>query len=590
MDIDILIVLAIIVGSLIAFSLELVRSDLVAILIMCLLIATGVLTASEATRGFSSPATLTVACMFIISAAFVRAGLVEISARVLSRWEKPNSTIALLALMIVVGFVSAFINNTAAVAVLIPIAIKLAKISGSNRKAFLMPLSFAAIFGGTCTLIGTSTNILVNSMYVDRGFAGFSMFEFAGIGLILMGVGIVYMMTVGRYLLKSGEVAEMSSKPHEYMTAVKLLSNSPSVGQSLSCSPFYDDFQENIISLDREGKDISLSQNPVLEAGDRFILVCRLDKIMALRNRIGVGILQDSFGEQDVPKDLEIFEVVVPSNSELVGRPLSRSGIVKTKGIIPLAIRHRQRTLFTFLRGPRIQAGDVLIVAGKPAQFEGFRGDESLLLISQIKRGEVNWFRMAVTASLVAAMILTATFGLSNVLSAALVVCALLLLTRTISLQEAYDSLDSQVLTLLACILSLGLALEKSGGASLIADFFVRHAGAYGPYLIISGFYLLTSLLTEVMSNNATAALMTPIALNVAAATQLGEKPFLIAVMLAGSASFMTPVGYQTNTLVFAPGGYKFSDFLKVGTPLNILCWLIATFLIPRFFPFETMQ
>lgn len=586
MTLDIWIVLIIIIFSLVGFTLEYFRSDLVAILVMSLLIITGTLTAEEATRGFSSPATLTVACMFIISAVFVKAGLVEFTARLLELWEKPNATLSLFALMCIVGFLSAFINNTAAVAVFIPIAVKLAKVSGSTRKRFLMPLSFAAIFGGTCTLLGTSTNILVNSIYMDRGFAGFSMFEFAGLGIILSIAGMFYMMTIGRYLLGSSESEELSSNKHNYLTTVRLLEDSPSVGLKFSHSPFYNDFKQNIVSFARNGSKISNFENETLAEGDQFLLVCSKEKILTLHQRIGIKILAENISEEEAPKDIQIYEIVIPSNSELIGLPLNHSGLVRSQGIIPLAIRHVQQTFFRFLAGKKIAAGDILIVASNPENFKKFQDEENLIVLSLPKKGQIDWKKMIFATALICTLVLSTSLGLISILAAAILVCAILLLTQTISLKEAYESLDAQVLVLLASILSLGLALERSGGAKLIAALFVDLSGSYGPYIVVSALYLLTSLMTEVMSNNATAALMTPIALGIASATGLGEKPFLIAVMMAGSASFMTPVGYQTNTLIFAPGGYKFSDFLKIGTPLNIIFWILATFLIPKFFPF----
>jgi di/tricarboxylate transporter len=587
MSVEIWIVLAIIGFALIAFAFELFRNDLVALLVMSLLIVTGILTPTEATRGFSSSATLTVACMFIVSSAFVKAGLLGIASRVLNKWKHPNSLVAMLLLMLLVGLVSAFINNTAAVAVFIPIAIQLAHTVHSDRRAFLMPLSFAAIFGGACTLIGTSTNILVNSVYVEHGFPSFHMFEFAGVGICLSLIGFLYMGTIGRWLLHSPEQEALVKEPRGYLTEVSLLSNSPSVGKTLRDSPFFRDFETNIMTMKRGEEILNPSTNYVLKEGDHFLLMCGIEKILSLRSRIGLSVLEGKIDMDDLPSGMEIFEVVVPNNSNLIGQPLNHSGRVRATGIIPLAVRHRQLTLFSLLRRARIQAGDVLVVASSPDVFEGFRSEENLLVLSQPKGLEIDPIRLSFTIVLLTLLIGASAFGFVSILGGAILVCALLLVTKTISLRDAYESLDSQVLLLLSCVISLGFALEKTGGAKLLAEFLTNHAGALGPYALVSLLYLSTSLLTEVISNNATAILMAPIALDIASRVGLESKPFLVAVMMAGSASFMTPVGYQTNTLIFAPGGYRFADFLKVGIPLNLLFWGAATFLIPYFFPFH---
>ncbi len=585
MTYEIWIVSAIIFVSFISFSFEILRSDLVAILCMALLIFSGVITPTEAIAGFSNPATVTVACMFIISACFVKSGLVDVASKVLSRWPNPRPFPALIAMMFFVGLISAFINNTAAVAVFIPIVIKLAKMVKKSRRSFLMPLSFAAIFGGTCTLVGTSTNILVNSIYTARGFSGFSMFEFSGIALILSVIGVLYMATFGRYLLRSEENLEPSTQKENYLTEVTLAANSPSVGKVLSESPLHADFPENIVMVKRDNKNI-LASDPVLQEGDGLILMCGIDKILALRERQGLTILRRNLPPDGLAEGMEVFEVVVPSASELIDHPLNHFGLTRRHGIIPLAIRHGQRTLFSLLRRQKIHAGDVLVVAARPELFEGFRAQENLLMLSHTKTTRVNWRNLGFTLSVLIALISLVAFGSISILGGALVATAVLLLTQVISLREAYESLDAQVLVLLGCMLSLGFALEKTGGAAAIANLLVSNSSGLGPYFVISLLYLATSLMTEIISNNATAALMTPIALDIASRMGLSEKPFLLAVMMAGSASFMTPVGYQTNTLVYAPGNYRFADYLKVGTPLNILFWLSATFLIPYFFNF----
>jgi di/tricarboxylate transporter len=512
--------------------------------------------------------------------------LVGLAAKIFSFWKEPNPFIATLFMMLVVGLISAFINNTATVAVFIPIAIKLAQASKLSRKQMLMPLSFAAIFGGACTLIGTSTNILVNSIFVSRGFSGFSMFEFATVGCTLAAIGTVYMMTVGRGLLKSVADTEESIEPPGYLTEVVLNENSPSVGKCLHESPFYQDFERNIVSMTRNTESQNLSGNPSLKVGDTFLLICNIDKIVYLKDRTGISILKNKIHSDAMPKGMKIYEVVVPANSDLVGHRIQQSGLVRLRGIIPLAVRHGEKALFRLFNSAVIRAGDVLVVASHPDVFKEFQHEESLLVLTEVNINRVDWIKIGITAFLTLGLIVVSSLGLVNVLGAALIVVALLILTKTISLKQAYESLDSQVLILLSCMISLGFAFEKSGGAGAIAHFLVQNAGVLGPYFIISILYLATSFLTEVMSNNATAVLMAPIAIDISNAMNLGPKPFLVAVMMAGSASFMTPVGYQTNTLIYAPGGYKFLDFLKVGTPLNVLFWIAATFLIPILIPF----
>ncbi|HBL29055.1 MAG TPA: SLC13 family permease, partial [Acidobacteria bacterium] len=498
----------------------------------------------------------------------------------------------LLALMALTGAVSAFINNTAAVAIFLPIVLGLSRETGISASKLLIPLSFSSLFGGSCTLIGTSTNILVSSIAERHGLAPFGMFELAPLGLVLFAAGGLYLLTVGVRLLpdrRSGADLAQSYGMGDYVTEVLVLPGSPSVGRPLRESPLVRDLDLDVLQIEREGRPAEVpGAATILAAGDLLRVRCDVEKIRRAEAQEGIAL---KAGLKWRDEDLQaaaaaLLEVVVTPGSALEGKTIKEAGFRQLYGGTALAIRQRGELMRERLGTTRLHAGDVLLVEVRRDRIAPLKRIPDFVIVSEIDREEPRRGKLALALAIVAGVVITATVGLLPIVGSAILGSVLLVLTRCITLDEAYHAIEWRVVFLLGGILPLGIALETSGAARLLTSWLVGSIGAWGPVALVSVFYLLTSLLTETMSNNATAALLAPIAITTAAALDVDPRPFLMAVTFAASASFMTPVGYQTNTLIYGPGHYRFTDFLRVGTPLNLLFWLLATLLIPRIWSF----
>jgi len=586
--IEILLVLGLVISAVILFATERIPVDIVALILMATLLLSGLITPEEAIGGFSNPATVTVGAMFILSAGLFRTGAVNLLGITLARLGAVSFWLVLVVMMLAVGVLSAFINNTAAVAIFLPIALGVARDTGVSASRLLMPLSFASMFGGVCTLIGTSTNILVSSIAGRHDLEPFGMFEMSGLGLIFFAAGSAYMLLVGVRLIPERKGEEDLRKLFgisDYLTEIVLEPEARSVGSVLADSPLLQDISIRNVEVFRDG---NLLDEPidriVLQAGDHLKVRCDLENFRKLKERRGIALRQDSGrapGEEAV-----LVEAVVAPGSTLDGRSLKQARFRSRYGLTALAVRHRGRLMREDLEMMQLRAGDVLLFEVEQHHLDHLREDKTFVLVSQVELPVFRKSRMVTAVAIVAAVVAAAATGLVPIVAGAIVGCILMVLTRCLTRDEAYSAINWQVIFLLAGVLTLGTALEKSGAARLLAGYLVETVGTWGPVALVSAFYLATSLLTEMMSNNATAAMLAPIAIASAEAYGVDSRPFLMAITFAASASFMTPVGYQTNTLIYGPGQFRYADFLRVGTPLNILFWVLATIFIPRFWPF----
>lgn len=594
---DVIIVLVIMTLAIVLFATEILSVDLVAILIMGSLILTGVITPEEGVSGFSNSATVTVAVMFVISAALFKTGAVNKLGIYLSAIFKLNFWVGIIAMMLFVGSISAFINNTPVVAIFIPIAINAAKYSRHNPSKLLMPLSFASMFGGVCTLIGTSTNILVSSIAVQYDQPPIGMFEMTSMGVIFFLAGVVYMTFIGvRLIPNRSQDNELTEKfgMGDYLTEIVILPDSPSIGKKISETPLMKKLDMDIIEIHRnDNKYFMPSGNIVLEANDVLRVRCKVEKINEIKSKEGFALKSElKWRDSDLKsKDMTLAEAVIAPNSEFEGRTLKQMGFKYKYGATALAIRHRGELMREKLADTPLKAGDTLLLEVKRVNLknlkhQSYQRSSPFLIVSELGLPEFRRNKIFLVVMILLGIVLTASMEILPIMVAAIIGFILLVLTRCISMSEAYEAIDWKVIFLLAGALSLGIALDKSGAARLLSEFLVSFAGQFGPIAIISILYLVTSLMTESMSNNASAVLLAPIAISAAYSLELDPRPFLMAITFAASASFMTPVGYQTNTMIYGAGQYKFKDFLRVGTPLNILFWVLATIFIPIFFPF----
>ncbi len=604
MTLEIGIVLVVLIGAVIMFATERFPVDVVAIIAMSILVISGVISPEQGVSGFSNSATVTVACMFILSTALFKSGAVVAIGNKMAKLFQYNYWLGITATMFVVGTISAFINNTPVVAIFIPILVGAAAKSNLSVGKMLMPLSFASMFGGVCTLIGTSTNILVSGIAADNGLEPFSMFEMTRMGLIFFGVGMLYMLTVGIRLIPERHIdSDLDAKfgMGEYLTEVVLLKNAPSVGKTIEYSPLVKKLEIDILEVNKKGQQFIMPGGDLLlEEGDILKVKCNVEKIKALKEREGIELKSDLKFRQDVagnndkqePDDkLIMVEAVIATNSIFEGKTVKEIGFRQKYGATVLAIRHRGELMREKVATTILRSGDTLLIEIEKSKIPilrqlELRGRNTFLIVSEVDFPDYRKDKMVTVVLTIAAIIALASLEILPIMVAAIAGSMFLVVTRCISMEEAYVAIDWKVIFLLAGAIGMGVALDSSGAARLISGFLINIVGSLGPIAIVSVLYLITSLLTETMSNNASAVLLAPIAIAASVAMEVDARPFLMAITFAASSSFMTPVGYQTNTMIYGVGGFRFSDFLRVGTPLNVIFWLLATFLIPVFFPF----
>jgi di/tricarboxylate transporter len=592
MTVEMLIVLGVIVLAVVLFASEKIPTDLTAILVMAILLLSGIITPAEGVSGFSNSATVTVGAMFVLSAALRKTGAVNYLGVLSSRIFKYNFWVGLIGAMIAVGVASAFINNTPVVAIFIPIMLGVAMDNKIGAARLLMPVSFASMFGGVCTLIGTSTNILVSSIAVQHGLPAFTMFQFTPLGLVFFAVGMVYMTAVGvRLIPERNGAGDLTQKyhMHNYLTDIVLLGNTKSIGVAVKDSPLVKELEIDILEVIRDGRRVRTPlSDTVLQENDLLRVRCDIAQLQKLKDRAGIRMKTDcELHEEDFRcEDLALTEVIIAPNSMLSGKTIKSSRFRNVFRATALALRHKGELFNTGFSETLLSAGDAILVEARRENYEDLKNDPNFVIVSEIETPQYRREKIIPALLIIAGVVVTATTGLLPIMVGAIIGCILLVATRCLTLEDAYQAIEWNVIFLLGGIISLGIALEKTGTALLISNNMIGLVGDLGPAAIVSALYLLTMLLTSIMSNNATAILLAPIAIATAGAMGVSPTPFLMAVMFAASASFMTPVGYQTNTMIYGVGQYRFADFLKVGTPLSLIFWVIATLLIPVFFPF----
>jgi di/tricarboxylate transporter len=588
MTVEIALALGLVVSAVILFATERLPVDLTALIIMGAMLLSGIITTQDAIGGFSNPATVTVGAMFVLSAGLFKTGAVNLLAGVLGRVGRKSFWLVLVVMMLMVGTLSAFINNTAAVAIFLPVILEIARNCGFSAARLLMPLSFASMFGGVCTLVGTSTNILVSSIAERHGLAPIAMFEPTALGLIFFAAGSLYMLLVGVRMIPERTAGAGRSPVFgsgDYLVEIILEPEARSVGKLLAESPLLKDVAIRGVEVFRDGARLEDPPDRLLlQAGDHLKVRCDLDNFRKLKERRGIAMRQE-YGNA-ASEEARLVEAVVAPGSTLDGRSLKQARFRSRYGLTAMAIRHRNQVMRGDLESMTLRAGDVLLFEVEAPHMDQLREDKTFVLVSQVDLPVFRKSRMLTAVAIVAGVVGAAASGVVPIVAGAIVGCILMVLARCLTLDEAYGSINWQVIFLLAGVLTLGTALEKTGAARLLGGYLVESVGVLGPMALVSALYLVTSLLTEMMSNNATAALLAPIAIAAAESLGIDSRPLLMAITFAASASFMTPVGYQTNTLIYGPGQFRYADFLRVGTPLNILFWILATILIPRFWPF----
>ncbi|AOH36040.1 SLC13 family permease [Luteimonas sp. JM171] len=605
LPLELLITVAVMGVAVYLFITEKLRVDVVALLVMTALLVLGVLSVPEALSGFSNQATVMVACMFVLSGALKANGALVAIGDVLSRirWR----WLFLLVMLGLAVSVAAFINNTATVAVFLPLVLVATSANGWAPSKFLIPLSYISQTAGVCTLIGTSTNLLVDSMARDATGVGFTIFEFAPLGIIFVGICAVYLLTAGWWLLPDRGTPNPGETEHagRFIAEIQVPESSPVVGRSPreAVPDSIDDVE--LLEVLRKGSPVH-GTDVEIQAGDKLLLrgdwpkieaarkamKCKFDRVPTAPERPRPLTEEEANAEKkdaaDPRKDERLHvEAMIAPGSHLIGRTLYGMRFAHTYRARVQGIHRRQLAIRSPLDRVPLSVGDVLMLDAPADAIDALRADPGMIVLGERAQQRVAPRRAIVSALIMAAAIGVAALGWLPIVASALLGCLALVALRLLTPDEAYESIDWQVILLLAGIIPLGIALQKTGGATLVANLLLDVLGPYGPLATLAAIYLMTSVLTEVMSNNASAVLVVPIALATAESMGVDAKPLLIAVAFAASTSFATPISYQTNTMVYTAGGYRFSDFVRVGMPLNVIFWIAAITLIPRFFPFH---
>ena len=588
---EIAFVLGLTVCAVVLFVTEKFSTDIVAILVMIVLLVFRVLTPAEGLAGFANTATVTVGAMFVLSAGMFRSGAVNFVGKALGRLARHSSRLMLFVLMVGVGVLSAFLNNTAAVAILIPVVIVVARRAKTSPSKLLMPLSFASMFGGMCTVLGTSTNILASSIAEQAGLGAFSMFEFTKLGIIFFAVGVAYMMTLGRRLVPDhrgqGDLTT-SFGLGDYLTDLVLQTESKSVGHPLASAPLVKELNIDVLQILRGEDTLRPTPETILREGDVLRIQGDLRTINELKGRAGVtfGMSMKWQDEHLQSTDTRLVEAVVGPSSPLAGKSLTESRLRENYGASVLAIRQHGTLRQGQFENITLMPGDALLIDVPNDQIEHLTQQRVFLVVSRAGIPRFDWRKASKAVAIVVAVVVVAATGLLPIVAAAATGALMMVLSGCLSTEEAYGAIEWNVLFLLAGMLSLGAAMEKTGASTMLADGMIDSVGGLGPLALLAAFFGATMLLTEVMSNNATVALLLPIAITTAQAIDIDPSAFMFAVVFAASSSFMTPVGYQTNTMIYGPGQYRFKDFARVGAPLNLIFWALGTLLIPWFWPF----
>lgn len=578
---------AVIVLAMTLFASEKVRIDLVALLTLAALVIMGIVSPAEAISGFSNEATVTVAAMFALSLGIERSGALDPLSRLLMKIKNP--WLLSLAVMLAIAPLGAFIKNIALVATFLPLVLKVCQRTNTPPGRVLMPMAYAAQMGGVCTLIGTSSNLLADTLAQKNGMEGFGVFEFTKMGAILAVVGITYLMLVGRWLLPKNIPADMPREADigKYVAELEVTDGSVLIGQSIAEARFGDKYSVYPLELLRGERRMWSPRSQKISPGDVLLVRGDWEKIEELRRQANLRNAPESHYPRVENHPRVLVEIMVAPASPADGMRFAETGIGWRYDAVALAIHRRGQVLRDKLSDVTLTVGDVLMVLVDEDAVSNLRNDESFIVLSEREEAKRTPRKAFYAVGIMAAVVVASGMHWLPIPIAAICGAVAMALTGCFGRKDVYEAMDWKIIILLGAILPLGIAIEKSGLSQIVVGAAMSMAGSHGPLAGLLVVYLITALLTELMGHNPSVVLMVGIAAAVAHAMHVDPRPFVVAVAFAAATSFATPVGYPTNTMVYYAGGYKFTDFMKVGIPLILLFCGLSMWLIPHFWPFH---
>ena len=593
MTTPIAIVLALLIVALVLFSLERIPIEVVSILLVIALVLTNTLTAAEAFAGFGNDIVITIAGLFVLTGGLARTGVIDLVGRRLHRAAGDSEFRMTALIMFAAAFCAAVMKNTTTTAMFLPVVLGIASRRNISPSKLLMPLAFGAILGGTCTLIGTSTNLAVSGALPRYGIQPFTMFELTSVGVVIVGVGMLYMLLLGLRLLPRRKPAESLTEQYhvrQYITEVIVLDDSPLIGKSLAEARIGDELDLTVLGILRGEQQFRIAPNPYeqIQADDLLLVQGRVEDILKVKGEAGIEIKPDFEWNDSYlsGKETELFEAMVPRGSDFMGRTLKSLAFRRRHGVVVLAINRHGVNLLSKISRVRLRFGDMLLLQGSREEVEALAVDGQILLLEEVSEKQARsekrrWSLLAFGVFL--------CFSLTHIVPlpiAVLLGVMILLASQSLRIAEVYEIIDWRLLILIACMMSFGVAMEKTRADQYLADLIVRGTGHYGPVAVLAGFFLMTVALTQPMSNQAAALVMLPISVKTALALGLNPRTFAVTVTYAASCSFLTPLE-PACVLVYTPGRYRFLDFLKVGSLLTIAVFVIVIWLVPVFWPFQ---